>query len=338
MRAATTTPTGRRSGAGAGSWSSASKPKSSNDARSASGEVRLGRSGDSHFYADTEIDGTNIRMMVDSGASIIALTRRDAEAIGIDVDGLPVSGTARTAGGEVPMRTVMLDSVEIDGIEVRRVEAAVVDADMGVSLLGQSFLSKLDAVNARRRHDDAALIAAPSVAFWRVYSRRAACAGFPGCGAIPAGSSSHGCRSSDHTACSGAGKSGSANAPAATPTRWGRRSGSHQSDDPHSGQKWKETSKPLADVRLNALATPAVTATSARGKKCGNAEDRAGSSLAVEAMAKRDLGRLACATEHKLAAMTGGVPFHRPRHYHPASPIQRAWTCLRRRFSPHRAP
>jgi len=130
-----------------GSWSSASGSKSSGGSNSSGGEVRLGRSGDSHFYADTEIDGTNIRMMVDSGASIIALTRRDAEAIGIDVDGLPVTGTARTAGGDVPMRTVMLDSVEVDGIEVRRVEAAVVDADMGVSLLGQSFLSKLDAVN-----------------------------------------------------------------------------------------------------------------------------------------------------------------------------------------------
>lgn len=124
-----------------GTWSSASSPKSS------SGTVRLDRSGDSHFYADTEIEGTNIRMLVDSGASVVALTRRDAEAIGIDVDRLPVSGTARTAGGDVPMRTVMLDSVEIDGIEVRRVEAAVVDADMGVSLLGQSFLSKLAAVN-----------------------------------------------------------------------------------------------------------------------------------------------------------------------------------------------
>lgn len=111
------------------------------------GEVLIGRSGDSHFYADTEIDGTNIRMMVDSGASIVALTRRDAEAIGIDVDRLPVGGTARTAGGDVPLRTVMLDSVEIDGLEVRRVQAAVVDADMGVSLLGQSYLSRLAAVN-----------------------------------------------------------------------------------------------------------------------------------------------------------------------------------------------
>lgn len=126
---------------GGNGWSSASAPKTG------SGEVRLDRSGDSHFYADTRVDGADIRMMVDSGASIVALTRPDAEAIGIDVDGLPVVGMARTAGGEVPMRVVMLDSVEVGGIKVRDVRAAVIEADMGVSLLGQSFLSKLDAVN-----------------------------------------------------------------------------------------------------------------------------------------------------------------------------------------------
>ena len=112
-----------------------------------SGEVLLERSGDSHFYADTQVDGRNIRMLVDSGASVVALTRDDAEAIGIDVDSLPIGGTASTAGGEVPMRLVMLDSVEIEGVRVRDVQAAVIDADMGVSLLGQSFLSKLAAVN-----------------------------------------------------------------------------------------------------------------------------------------------------------------------------------------------
>ncbi|MFZ5726402.1 MAG: retropepsin-like aspartic protease family protein [Pseudomonadota bacterium] len=133
-----TTARGRRGG-----WSSAPAPAPA----SSGGEVRLARSGDSHFYADTQVDGASIRMMVDSGASIVALTRRDAEAIGIDVDRLPIGGMARTAGGDVPMRTVMLDSVEVQGIEVRDVRAAVIDADMGVSLLGQSFLSKLDAVN-----------------------------------------------------------------------------------------------------------------------------------------------------------------------------------------------
>ena len=112
-----------------------------------SGETLIGRSRDSHFYADADIDGTNIRVMIDSGASVVALTRADAEAIGINVDSLPVTGTARTAGGDVQMRSVMLDSVDIDGVEVRRVEAAVIDANMGVSLLGQSYLSRLAAVN-----------------------------------------------------------------------------------------------------------------------------------------------------------------------------------------------
>lgn len=110
-------------------------------------EVLLARAGDSHFYADTQIEGRNIRMLVDSGASVVALTRSDAEAIGINVDDLPVGGSANTAGGVVPMRMVTLDSVEVEGIEVRGVQAAVIDADMGVSLLGQSFLSKLAAVN-----------------------------------------------------------------------------------------------------------------------------------------------------------------------------------------------
>lgn len=110
-------------------------------------EVLLARAGDSHFYADTQIEGRNIRMLVDSGASVVALTRSDAEAIGINVDDLPVGGSANTAGGAVPMRMVTLDSVEVEGIEVRGVQAAVIDADMGVSLLGQSFLSKLAAVN-----------------------------------------------------------------------------------------------------------------------------------------------------------------------------------------------
>lgn len=111
-----------------------------------SGEALLARSRDSHFYADADVDGTNIRFLVDSGASIVALTRSDAEAIGIDVDRLPISGSARTAGGDVPLRAVTLDSIDISGVEVRDVRAAVIDNDMGVSLLGQTYLSRIGSV------------------------------------------------------------------------------------------------------------------------------------------------------------------------------------------------
>lgn len=129
-----------------GGWGQRGGGWSSSASSSSAGEVRLGRAGDSHFYADADIDGTNIRMMVDSGASIVALTRRDAEAIGIDVDALPVGGSATTAGGVVPMRPVTLASIDVDGVEVRNVQAAVIDADMPASLLGQSYLAKLDVV------------------------------------------------------------------------------------------------------------------------------------------------------------------------------------------------
>ncbi|ENY80756.1 retropepsin-like aspartic protease family protein [Sphingopyxis sp. MC1] len=136
--------------AGESNWTTGAHDKAAvtaSDAASRPSEVRIRRASDSHFYADTRVQGRQVRMLVDSGASLVALTRNDAEAIGIDVDRLPIGGTAQTAGGTVPMRTVLLDSVEVDGITIRNVEAAVVDANMGVSLLGQSYLAKLAAVN-----------------------------------------------------------------------------------------------------------------------------------------------------------------------------------------------
>lgn len=136
--------------AGESNWTTQSRDTAAvaaADAASRQSEVRIRRASDSHFYADAQVQGRQVRMLVDSGASLVALTRNDAEAIGLDVDDLPVGGTAQTAGGPVPMRIVVLDSVEVDGIVVRNVQAAVIDADMGVSLLGQSYLAKLAAVN-----------------------------------------------------------------------------------------------------------------------------------------------------------------------------------------------
>lgn len=129
-----------------GPWFRSESRRSSSIPDRNGGEVQLDRAGDSHFYATTRINGTDVRMMVDSGASMIALTRADAEAIGLDVDALAVAGSAATAGGVVPVRPVELDRVAIDGLEVSRVQAAVIDADMPHSLLGQSFLARLQSV------------------------------------------------------------------------------------------------------------------------------------------------------------------------------------------------
>lgn len=115
--------------------------------------VTLRRARDSHFYADARINGIMTRVMVDSGASVVALRRRDAEAMGINVDRLPIAGEARTAGGVMPMRAVMLDEIDIGGIRERNVQAAIVDLpedqDMPATLLGQSFLARLASVEIK---------------------------------------------------------------------------------------------------------------------------------------------------------------------------------------------
>lgn len=106
----------------------------------------LDRQSDGHFYASTTVDGVPVRMMVDTGASVIALTGRDAAAIGIQWDEGQVSHIGQGANGAVYGVNTRLNEVEIGGITRRNVSAVIIPKGLGVSLLGQSYLSQLDAV------------------------------------------------------------------------------------------------------------------------------------------------------------------------------------------------
>lgn len=138
-----------------GHMASVDAPMVTKSTRDSSGQARvtLRRAADSHFYADARINGERIRVLIDSGASVVALRRRDAEAMGIDVDSLRIGGEARTAGGVVPMRVLTLDEIDIGGISERNVQAAIVDLpdkeDMPATLLGQSFLARLTSVEIK---------------------------------------------------------------------------------------------------------------------------------------------------------------------------------------------
>jgi aspartyl protease family protein len=111
-----------------------------------SGQTVLNRQNDGHFYADATIDGAKIRLLVDTGASMIALTGEDAEALGLTWDEASLRPIGRGASGTVHGVPVHLERVEIDGIEARGVEAAIIPEGLDVSLLGQSFLSRIDNV------------------------------------------------------------------------------------------------------------------------------------------------------------------------------------------------
>jgi len=97
-----------------------------------------------HFVTKAEIDGTDITVMVDTGASVVALSYEDADAIGLRPHSLTYNAPVLTANGAINAARVTLRRVEIDGVTVRDVEGMVLPAGaMSGSLLGMSFLSHL---------------------------------------------------------------------------------------------------------------------------------------------------------------------------------------------------
>jgi aspartyl protease family protein len=105
--------------------------------------THIQRSGDGHFYATAEVNGRPVRFLVDTGASTIALTMADAQSVGLNVDPSEFTVVGRGASGEVTGKAITLDSVSIDGKSANNVRAAILADGLEVSLLGQSYLSKL---------------------------------------------------------------------------------------------------------------------------------------------------------------------------------------------------
>jgi len=97
-----------------------------------------------HFVTKAEIDGSDITVMVDTGASVVALSYEDADDIGLRPSSLTYDTPVMTANGQINAARVTLRRVEIDGVRVRDVAGMVLPAgSMSGSLLGMSFLSHL---------------------------------------------------------------------------------------------------------------------------------------------------------------------------------------------------
>jgi aspartyl protease family protein len=106
------------------------------------GQVVLRRAEDGHFHADVGVNGRTIRMLVDTGASTIALSADDAARAGIDVESLSFTSFVSTANGVTAAADVRLSEVRVGPI-VRRNVRAMVTRNLDGSLLGLSFLDQL---------------------------------------------------------------------------------------------------------------------------------------------------------------------------------------------------
>ncbi len=88
------------------------------------------------------INGQPVDLLVDTGASIMVMSRTRADRLGLQIDPDGPQVTVYTAQGETPAHVVVLDRVTVGGIERRGVQAAVIEGDYPAEiLLGMSFLS-----------------------------------------------------------------------------------------------------------------------------------------------------------------------------------------------------
>lgn len=107
------------------------------------GGSRITISGDAagHFQANGQINGRGVTFLVDTGATLIAMSQAEAERLGLSYQKGQRIGL-RTANGDTVGWRIALDSVRLGDVEVFNVEAVVQPAPMPFILLGNSFLTR----------------------------------------------------------------------------------------------------------------------------------------------------------------------------------------------------
>jgi aspartyl protease family protein len=109
-----------------------------------SGRAVIEAARDGHYYADATIRGRRVPVVVDTGATVVALNLATARALGIAPPLSAFSHTLQTANGSVDAALVTLAEVRLGGIRVRNVQAVILpDSALDANLLGMSFLGSL---------------------------------------------------------------------------------------------------------------------------------------------------------------------------------------------------
>lgn len=115
----------------------------SNTSGDGPGRVILKADNVGHFYTTGTINGTSVRFLVDTGATLISLGASDARRIGLDFNS-GAKALSNTANGQVVVSKVQLDSIRIGNITLRNIDAVIHQNDMPMALLGMSFLNRME--------------------------------------------------------------------------------------------------------------------------------------------------------------------------------------------------
>ncbi|MFY9211475.1 MAG: TIGR02281 family clan AA aspartic protease [Aestuariivita sp.] len=110
------------------------------------GRVEVPRSPDGHYYLTLDVNGAPIDFVIDTGATGVVLSQKDAARTGLPMEQLVYLGRAMTANGEVRTAPVRLDVMALGTIVDTNVPAWVNEGDLDRSLLGMDYLQRWERI------------------------------------------------------------------------------------------------------------------------------------------------------------------------------------------------
>jgi aspartyl protease family protein len=115
------------------------------------GDVTLQATDNGHFETTAEVNGRDVEVMVDTGATMVALTYEDAERAGIYLARSDFTHSVSTANGMAKVAPIEIGSISIGSITLRNVRGVVSErGNLHKTLLGMTFLGRLSRVEMRR--------------------------------------------------------------------------------------------------------------------------------------------------------------------------------------------
>src|SRR5689334_10470256 len=107
-------------------------------------EFRVSMAPDGHFWVVASVNGVNTRMLIDSGATVTAISTDTAHAARVDTGTGLTPVVLRTANGAAPARIGSIDELRVGNIVARNLKVVSAPGLGELDVLGMNFLSKLD--------------------------------------------------------------------------------------------------------------------------------------------------------------------------------------------------
>ena len=114
------------------------------DQKVAGKELRVSMSSDGHFWVVASINGVKRRMLIDSGATVTAISSGTAREAGVDASTGITPVVLRTANGMAPASTGAIDELRVGNIVARNLRIVTSPGLGSIDVLGMNFLSRLE--------------------------------------------------------------------------------------------------------------------------------------------------------------------------------------------------